>query len=268
MGDVVGSVVGGIFGNKAAEKQADAQREAAQIAAEQFRPYNVNTGYGEVSVSGRGGNKRLSFELSPQVSAMANTYLGEASQGLDEAAEMRYGQLSALSARGEEDARRVNEAQLFRSGRTGTYAGMRQTGEVETALANARLSRELASYDYASQLRQNALSNYLNVQQGMTGALGALAVNRNPAAPMAAAGMVNAGNTMASFYGQAGRQIAGGVGDFAQSSGFNQWASDTIGSIFSPSASAGSVSSSVDMSPFSGAGSMMGGFSTASPGLF
>jgi hypothetical protein len=214
----MGSVVSGIFGNKAAKKQADAQTEAAEIAAEQFRPYNVNTGYGSVRVSGQGENKRLSFSLSPQVSAMANTYLGEASQGLDEAAQMRYGQLAALSARDEADARRQNEAALFRSGRLGTYAGMRQTGEVETALANARLSRELASYDYASQLRQNALSNYLNIQQGMTGALGALAVNRNPAAPVAAAGMMNAGNTMASFYGQAGRQIAGGINDFAQSS--------------------------------------------------
>jgi len=233
MGEVVSSVVSGVFGNKAAKKQADAQLEAAQIAAEQFRPYNVNTGYGSVQVSGQGPNKRLSFNLSPEVQAMGNMFLGEASQGLDEAASLRYDQLAALSARGEADARRQNEAALFRSGRLGTYAGMRQTGEVETALANARLSRELASYDYASQLRQNALVNYINTQQGMTGALGVLSANRNPAAPMAAAGMVNAGNTMASFYGQAGKQIASGINDFAESSGFNQWASDTIGSIFS-----------------------------------
>ena len=45
---IAGSLVSGYFGQKGAEKSSDAMLEAAMIAAEQFKPYNVNTALGSL----------------------------------------------------------------------------------------------------------------------------------------------------------------------------------------------------------------------------
>lgn len=213
MSNVVSSVVGGIFGNKAADKAADAQTDAARIAAEQFAPYSITSPFGAFNVDRY--NKQITTSLSGDAKQMLEMFSGETMQSLDDATASRLDILDQLAARGETDAREANEKRLFRAGALGTYAGARQIGEVESAIADARLGRMLSARDLAFNERQGAFSNALNLLQLPMTMAGA-SMNRNPAAAISAMGYQNAALTRGAadlgFAGQAGN-IAGAAFD-------------------------------------------------------
>ena len=163
MGEVVGSVVGGLFQKDAADKAADAQMEAARMAAEAARPYSVFSPFGNLNVNE--DTRTISTALSGQAQGLLDLYAGEAGQGLGEATQERLGILDQLAARGEEEARRYTREGLFAAGNLGTHYGTRQVGEVERAIADARLSRMLSSRDMAFNERQGAFGNTLAMFQ-------------------------------------------------------------------------------------------------------
>lgn len=228
MGSVVGSVVGGLIGGsaqkKAASKAAAAQEKAARAAAEQFRAYDINTPLGSAKLKG----STLSANLSGQARQILDNFAAESNLDVNATAKNLYDAMQGLAERGEQDARRTTQEQLFRSGRLGTAGGIRQIGEVERALADARINRELSAYETAFNMRQGAFNNYALMAQLPATNLIAASVNRNPAAGQAAAGMINAGNIRAGSSLAFGNALGGAIGG-----AFDQYIMPSISSAFS-----------------------------------
>jgi len=88
-----GSLLGGLFGGrsarKAAQAQAAAQAEAARLAAEEarFRPVGVTTRFGssQFTTDANGRVSGAGYQLSPEMRAMQDRFLGLAGQGLTQA---------------------------------------------------------------------------------------------------------------------------------------------------------------------------------------
>lgn len=225
VGGAAAGVVGGLLSKSSADSAADAQIEAAMIAAEAFAPYSISSPLGKFNVNQ--DTKQITTALSPLAQGMLDIYGGEASQGLDAATNERLGILDQLAARGEEEARRYTREGLFAAGNLGTHYGTRQVGEVERAIADARLSRMLEARSMAFNERQGAFGNALGLMQ-LPNTLGGLAMNRNPAAAVSAMGYQNAALTRSAPY----QGFAAGVG---QAVGNLPWGDigSSISSIFS-----------------------------------
>ena len=232
IGSIAGSIIGGNAQKDAAESSAEAMIVAAQIAAEAAKPYSVSgSPIGDLSVSGR----NIDLALSSQAKGLLDLYAGEAGQGLEAATQERLSILDQLAARGEEDARRFTTERLFAAGNLGTHAGTRQIGEVERAIADARLSRMLGARQMAFNERAGAFNNALAMYQLPT-TLAGLSRNSGVGAQILGTGMMNAASIQgASDLGRANAmtpiysQVGGAIGGFLQ---------DKIGSIFNSGSSA------------------------------
>lgn len=221
----VASIAGGLLGKKASGDAADAQKDAARAAAREFMPYNVSTPLGYASVTGG----LASAQLSGQGTQIINRYASEANKGWDVAADRLYQKMQTGAARDERDIRRDTRERLFASGRLGTHSGVREIGEVERALANARLDREMNAYTMSANNRQNAFNNYALMAQLPASNLIAAGLNRNPAAVTASQGMINAGYAKNSGDMAFTKGLIGGL----QESGLGSWFDDKMSNIFS-----------------------------------
>ncbi len=230
IGSIAGAIIGGNAQKDAAESSAEAMIAAAQIAAEAAKPYSVAGPLGNLSVDYP--SKSIDVALSGQAQGLLNLYAGEAGQGLEAATQERLSILDQLAARGEEDARRFTTERLFAAGNLGTHSGTRQIGEVERAIADARLNRMLSARTMAFNERAGAFNNALAMYQ-LPNTLAALSRNNGQAASILGTGMMNAAsitgaqelgfaNAMTPIYSQVG----GAIGGFLQ---------DKIGSIFNSS---------------------------------
>ncbi len=88
-GSLLGGLLGGSSARRAAETQAAAQRDAARMAAEEarFRPVGITTRFGQSQFT-TGPDGRVtgaSYELSPELAAMQDRFLGLAGGGLSQA---------------------------------------------------------------------------------------------------------------------------------------------------------------------------------------
>jgi hypothetical protein len=86
---LVGGLLGGNSAKRAAQIQADAQLKAAQLAAEEarFRPVGVTTRFGQSQFT-TGPDGRVTgagYEISPEMRAMQDRFLGLAGGGLTQA---------------------------------------------------------------------------------------------------------------------------------------------------------------------------------------
>jgi len=224
----VGDIVGGILGKDAAKEQANATRDAAKIAAEQFKPFNVTTALGSTNVSGNA----IDATLSEQAQGILDRYANVADSGLGETAGRFYDLAQGIAQRDEDRARLDTRNALFRAGRLGTHSGVRSIGEVETALANARLTRELGAMEFAANQRQSAFNNYALMAQIPASNLISASLNRNPAAAVAAQGMLNASYASGAANNAFTRNMASAASGFADATGATDWFNDQIGSIF------------------------------------
>jgi len=89
-GSIIGGLLGGRSAKRAAQIQADAQVRAAQIAAEEarFRPVGVTTRFGQSQFQTDPTTGRVSgagYELSPELKAMQDRFLGLTGGGLMQA---------------------------------------------------------------------------------------------------------------------------------------------------------------------------------------
>lgn len=241
-GAVAGSVASGLIGKSASDSAASSMEEAALLAAIQFQPYSVSSPLGSFNVNEE--TKQISTALSPLAQGMLDIYGGEASQGLESATNERLGVLDQLAARGEEEARRYTREGLFAAGNLGTHYGTRQIGEVERAIADARLSRMLEARSMAFNERQGAFGNALGLMQ-LPNTLGGIAMNRNPAAAVSAMGYQNAALTRSAPY----QGFAAGIG---QAVGDLPWGDigSSISSIFSGGGGAFSSPTSANWNSF------------------
>jgi len=97
------SLLGGLFGGnsakKAAQIQADAQTRAAQLAADEarFRPVGVTTRFGSsnFTTDANGRVTGAGYNLSPEMKAMQDRFLGLAGTGLTQA-EQAQGQYAPI----------------------------------------------------------------------------------------------------------------------------------------------------------------------------
>lgn len=233
---VAGAVVGGVV-NKALSGGSSAA-SAAEGAEGMFKPYNVNSNLGRVTFDKK--SKNVNVQPSEQIAEMLNTYAGEANADVNTTAANLFEKMNALAADDEDFTRRRTRETLFSSGRLGTSGGIREIGEVEKALANARLNRELSSYETAFNMRQGAFQNYALLSQIPSTVMGPLSLNRNPAAAQVAGGMINAGlmNDIGnqSLANSISKQVSAPIGN---------WVGDQIGSIFS-------TPSSTSYTPYTG----------------
>lgn len=235
IGGIAGSLVSGYFGQKGAEKSSDAMLEAAMIAAEQFKPYNVNTALGSLNVDGQ----NITTKLGGQAQGLLDLYAGEAGQGLGEATQERLGIMDQLAARGEEEARRYTREGLFAAGNLGTHYGTRQIGEVEQAIANAQLQRQLSARDMAFQERQGAFGNALSMYQVGPAMLGGLSLNRTPG--IVGQGIMQSAGPSAAFNQQAYSQFGSTLGSAVSNAPWGDiW--DSVSGAFSGGGSSGSMS--------------------------
>lgn len=86
---LVGGLLGGSSARRAAQIQADAQLKAAQLAAEEarFRPVGVTTRFGssQFTTGPEGRVTGAGYQLTPEMRAMQDRFLGLAGQGLTQA---------------------------------------------------------------------------------------------------------------------------------------------------------------------------------------
>jgi hypothetical protein len=86
---LLGGLLGGSSARKAAQTQAAAQAEAARLAAEEarFRPVGVTTRFGssQFTTDANGRVSGAGYQLSPEMRAMQDRFLGLAGQGLTQA---------------------------------------------------------------------------------------------------------------------------------------------------------------------------------------
>jgi len=241
--DAIADIAGGLFGKDAAEKQADATKEAALIAAEaarsstqtQFKPYNAYSPIGAVVIPEEGV---IRTALTPMADALSNMYRREAKSSIDENAARYFDAAQAIAQPGEDRARLDAQSMLFRSGRLGTHSGDRAIGEVERALANARLTRELAALEFGAQQRQQAFGNYTLLNQLPAANLGPLSTSRNPetiasqGSGIAAQGILNAAYSRQAANNAFATGIQGAFKNLASSTGLDSWFDNQISSIF------------------------------------
>ncbi len=228
---MLGDIISGITGFFGAEQAADAQADAARISAAAFRPYSIASNLGDLNVNY--ATKKIDLRPSAADAKLRQQFFGGATQDVSLYRNNVLKLLDQLAARGEADARRTTQEGLFRAGRLGTYAGTRQIGEVERAIADARLNRIMQADQMAQQRRQTAFSNYLQVTQ-LPLQLASLSRNTNPAAPVAAQAFANAGSMQA-----AGTSALLGGFSSAVQQPLNTWFNNTgvgqsISNIFNP----------------------------------
>jgi hypothetical protein len=89
-GSIIGGLLGGRSAKKAAQIQADAQTRAAQLAAEEarFRPVGVTTRFGTADFQTDPATGRVigaGYEISPELKAMQDRFLGLTGGGLMQA---------------------------------------------------------------------------------------------------------------------------------------------------------------------------------------
>lgn len=156
-----GAIIGGLMASRSAKKAASGQRAAADLAYERSLPWNTSGMFGSASFDR--DTREASFDLSPEMQAEYDRYMGRAGQTSEALSALESDPMGAASQyaeqmkglyRPQQEADRLGlENRLLAQGMLGSTGGGARTG----ALLGAQQQKDLAVEANAVQQAQQMI---------------------------------------------------------------------------------------------------------------